>query len=102
MQAGVLLLFLALVPPIGHSGASVVDIAWIGFVLSCQKVESHRFTFHGASFILHAHTNLEPDSEDIEKIIIELPSKLQVNLSGRTEIVHAFTKNLSLCRDTPS
>ena len=33
-------------------------------------------TFHGASFILHAHKNLEPDSEDIEKIIIELPSKL--------------------------
>jgi hypothetical protein len=56
---------------VGHSDHSLSDYFCLVSAL---------LTFHGASFILHAHTNLEPDSEDIEKTIIELPSELQGNI----------------------
>ena len=51
----------------------------LGIVISYQEVESLLLTFHKASFMLPAHTNLKPDSEDIGRIITKLPSKLQEN-----------------------
>ena len=49
-------------------------------VESFQLVHSSTLlTFHGASFILHAHKRLDYDSEDIGRIITELLSKLQEN-----------------------
>ena len=42
-------------------------------------------TFHGASFILHAHKRLDFDLEDIGRIIIELPWKLQENSTSESE-----------------
>ena len=50
-------------------------------------------TFHGASFILHAHTNLKPDSEDIGRIITELPSKLQEIPTSESEKAPVMSPN---------
>ena len=50
-------------------------------------------TFHGASFILHAHKRLDFDSEDIGRIIIELPSKLQENPTSESEKAPVMSPN---------